>query len=131
MDEATTRKIEKRIIDRFGIRYLRAENGEAEAEMELRDEDRNAMGLPFGGILFNLADCTAGAAHRSLGCIGMTLTGEARFLRGTRDAKKLLCRAKSRKAGKSLGFVDAVVEDENGLELAAFSFTFMNYHGSL
>ena len=131
MDEATTRKIEQRIIERFGIRYLRAENGEAEAEMELRDPDRNAMGLPFGGILFNLADCTAGAAHRSLGCIGMTLTGEARFLRGAREAKKLVCRAKSRKAGKSLGFVDAVVEDENGLELAAFSFTFMNYHGSL
>ena len=131
MDDENTRRINQLVFERFGIRYLRAENGEAEAELELREEDLNAMGLPFGGILFNLADCTAGAAHRSLGCIGMTLTGEARFLRGTRDAKKLLCRAKSRKAGKSLGFVDAVVEDENGLELAAFSFTFMNYHGSL
>ncbi len=131
MDEATTKRIEKRIIDRFGIRYLRAENGEAEAELELQDLDLNAMGLPFGGILFNLADCTAGAAHRSLGCIGMTMTGEAQFLRGTREAKKLLCRAKSRKAGKSVGFVDASVEDENGLELAVFRFSFMNYKGSL
>ena len=131
MDEATTRRIEERIHERFGIRYLRAENGEAEAEIELREADFNAMGLPFGGIMFNLADCTAGAAHRSLGCIGMTLSSESRFLRGVRDAKKLVCRAKSRKAGKTLGFVDASVEDEKGTELAAFTFTFVNYHGSL
>lgn len=131
MIDAKTKEIEQMIFDRFGIRYLRAENGEAEAELELRDGDRNAMGLPFGGILFNLADCTAGAAHRSMGCIGMTVSGEARFLRGTREAKKLLCRAKARKEGKTLGFVDASVENENGLELAAFSFLFVNYHGSV
>ena len=131
MIDAKTKEIEQMIFDRFGIRYLRAENGEAEAELELNEEDRNAMGLPFGGILFNLADCTAGAAHRSMGCIGMTVSSEARFLRGARDAKLLRCRAKCRKEGKSLGFVDASVEDETSLELAAFSFTFVNYHGSL
>ena len=131
MDEATTKRIEDRIFDRFGIRYLRAENGEAEAEIELQEADFNAMGLPFGGIMFNLADCTAGAAHRSMGCIGMTLSSESRFLRGVRDAKKLVCRAKARKEGRNLGFVDASVTDEAGMELAAFTFTFVNYHGSL
>ena len=131
MDEATTRQIEERVFDRFGIRYLRAENGEAEAEIELREADFNAMGLPFGGIMFNLADCTAGAAHRSMGCIGMTISSESRFLRGVRNAKKLVCRAAIRKEGKSLGFVDASVADEKGTELAAFSFTFVNYHGSV
>ena len=131
MDEATTRRIEKKITERFGIRYLRAENGEAEAELELRAEDFNAMGLPFGGILFNLADCTAGAAHRSMGCMGMTLSSESRFLRGSREAKKLVCRAAARKEGRTIGFVDAAVTDETGTELAAFTFTFINYHGSL
>lgn len=131
MDEATTKQIEERIFDRFGIRYLRAENGEAEAEIELREADFNAMGLPFGGIMFNLADCTAGAAHRSMGCIGMTVSSESRFLRGVRDAKKLACAAKIRKEGRNLGFVDASVTDEKGTELAAFTFTFVNYHGSV
>lgn len=131
MDEAATRRIEQMLLDRFGIRYLRAENGEAEAELELREPDFNAMGLPFGGILFNLADCTAGAAHGSLGCIGMTICGESRFLRGSREVRKLRCVAKARKEGKTLGFVDASVTDEQGTELAAFSFTFVNYHGSL
>ena len=131
MIDDKTKEIEQMIFDRFGIQYLRAEDGEAEAELELRQEDRNAMGLPFGGILFNLADCTAGAAHRSMGSIGMTVCGEARFLRGSREAKKLLCRAAARKEGKTLGFVDASVTDEAGTELAAFTFTFVNYHGSL
>ena len=131
MIDDKTKEIEQMIFDRFGIQYLRAEDGEAEAELELRQEDRNAMGLPFGGILFNLADCTAGAAHRSMGSIGMTVGGEARFLRGSREAKKLRCRAAARKEGKTLGFVDASVTDEAGTELAAFTFTFVNYHGSL
>ncbi len=131
MDEAREQIIAGRIFERFGIRYLRAENGEAEAELRLGEADFNAMGLPFGGILFNLADCTAGAAHRSLGSIGMTVSGEARFLRGAREAKRLICRARARKEGRSLGFVDASVEDENGTELAAFSFLFVNYHGSV
>lgn len=131
MDEATTNRIQQRIFDRFAIRYLRAEEGEAEAELALTEADRNAMGLPFGGILFNLADCTAGAAFRSLGCIGMTVSSEARFLRGSRTATKLVARAKVRKGGKSLGFVDASVEDETGVELAAFSFLFTVYRGSV
>ncbi|MCR5663467.1 MAG: PaaI family thioesterase [Oscillospiraceae bacterium] len=117
--------IEKLIDKRFGIRYLRAENGEAEAEMTLREDDRNAYGIPFGGLLFNLADCAAGAAVRSLELAGMTVSGEARFLRGSKEARRLLARARVRKAGRSLCFVDASVEDENGLELAAFSFEFM------
>ena len=56
MIDDKTKEIEQMIFDRFGIRYLRAEDGEAEAELELRQEDRNAMGLPFGGVLFNLAE---------------------------------------------------------------------------
>ncbi len=131
MIDDKTKEIERMIFDRFGIRYLRAENGEAEAELELCEADRNAMGLPFGGILFNLADCTAGAAHRSLGCIGMTVVGESRFLRGSRDVKKLLCTARARKEGKTFGFVDASVTDEAGTELAAFTFTFVNYRSRL
>lgn len=131
MDEATTRRIEKRISDRFGIRFLRAENGEAEAELTLREDDINNMGVPFGGVLFNLADCAAGAAFRSLGTIGLTVSSEARFLRGAPDAKKLLARAKVRKAGRSLGFVDASVEDDGGTELAAFTFLFTPYRKEL
>ncbi len=131
MTDGKTKEIERMIFERFGIRYLRAGNGEAEAELALRPEDLNAMGLPFGGILFNLADCTAGAAHRSMGCIGMTVCAESRFMRGVRGAEKLVCRAAIRKEGRSMGFVDASVADETGTELAAFTFTFVNYRGSL
>ena len=131
MDEETTKRIEERIYDRFAIRYRSAAAGEAEAELTLREEDRNAMGLPFGGILFNLADCAAGAAFRSLGAIGVSVTGEARFLRGSRSAEKLIARAKVRKGGKNLGFVDVSVEDESGTELAAFSFLFSVWHGKV
>ena len=127
MDQARETIIYERIFERFGVRFLRAENGEAESELLLGEADFNAMGLPFGGILFNMADCTAGAAQRSLGSFGMTVSSEARFLRGARNAKRLFCRAKARKEGKTLGFVDASVEDETGAELAAFSFLFVNY----
>ena len=117
-------RVGNRIYERFGVRYLFAENGVAESELLLRPEDGNFLGMPYGGIIFNLADLTAGAALRSLGAMGLTVSGEVRFMRGVPNVETLRCRAEVRRAGKHIGFVDASVSDEKGLELAALSFVF-------
>ena len=116
--------ISDHILERFGVRYLRMEDGTAEAELRLSPEDQNYLGVPFGGLIFNLADLTAGAALRSLGSMGVTVSADVRFLRGIQGLEKLLCRAEVRKAGGSLVFVDTSVTAEDGRELAALSFLF-------
>ena len=124
MEIPELQRVGNRIYDRFGIRYLYAENGVSESELILQPEDGNFLGMPYGGIIFNMADVTAGAALRSLGAMGLTVSGEVRFMRGVPNVAKLCCRAEVRKAGKNIGFVDASVTDGEGLELAALSFVF-------
>ena len=67
---------------------------------------------------------TAGAALRSIDAMGLTISGDVRFMRGVPNVKMLRCRAELRKLGKSIAFVDAAVFDEQGQELAAMSFSF-------
>ena len=122
--DAHFQMVGQRIYDRFGVKYLKAEDGVADSELILKSEDGNFLGMPYGGVIFNMADVTAGAALRSLGAMGLTVSGEVRFMRGVPNVQKLLCHAEVRKAGKSIGFVDASVTDEKGLELAALSFVF-------
>ncbi|MBO4212157.1 MAG: PaaI family thioesterase [Oscillospiraceae bacterium] len=122
--ESRFEPIAEQIFQRFGLRYLKMEQGVAEAELRLKPEDQNYLGVPFGGVIFNLADLTAGAALRSLGSMGVTVSAEVRFLRGVTGLDKLRCRAEVRKAGGSLVFVDASVYTEQGQELAALSFIF-------
>ena len=114
----------ERIYERFRIRFIPAGEGIAESELELRPEDGNFLNMPYGGILFNMADVTAGAALRSIDAMGLTISGDVRFMRGVPNVKMLRCRAELRKLGKSIAFVDAAVFDEQGQELAAMSFSF-------
>ncbi len=108
----------------FGIEFLKAENGEAVAELKLEERHKNLFGIPYGGVLFNLADCTTGMAFISLGRPGVTVSASVNFMRGTKGTEKLICRAKVARGGKKLFFVDAHVEDDSGVILSSFSFIF-------
>ena len=115
------------IESKFGIRFQKFEKGEAISELILTDAHRNMYGIPYGGILFNMADDTAGIAFLSAGGLGVTVNGSANYLRGaTPNTKKLICHAQVRKGGKRIFFVSAEISDENGTVLSDYSFIFAN-----
>ena len=124
MGEENWTQAAERIYARFRIRFIPVEDGVVESELALQPEDGNFLDMPYGGILFNMADVTAGAALRSIDAMGLTVSGDVRFMRGVPGVKILRCRAAVRKLGKSMAFVDASVFDDQGPELAAMSFTF-------
>ena len=125
--EEAIRAGQQDIFDKFGILFTGVEEGEASSEMALKDQHWNVYGLPYGGFLFHLADITAGMAFLSAGGNGVTVSGNVNFLRGAcHDAKKLLCHAKVKKAGRKLFFVDAEVSDDFGSVLSEYSFIFTN-----
>ena len=78
------------ILEKFGITFPLVEDGKARGELTLRPEHRNHYGIPFGGIVFNLADNTCGMAFLSAGGNGVTVSGSVNFLRGA-------CQSESRK----------------------------------
>ena len=95
--------------------------------MTLKPQHRNVYGMPYGGILFHLADITSGMAFLSAGGNGVTVSGNVNFLRGADpEAKKLFCRAVVKKAGKTLFFIDADIADDSGSVLSEYSFVFTN-----
>ncbi len=115
------------IESKFGIHFQSIGKGEAISELTLTEAHRNMYGIPYGGVLFTLADNTAGVAFLSAGGLGVTINGTANYLRGASpDAKKLICRARVRKGGRRVFFVSAEISDENGNLLSDYSFLFAN-----
>lgn len=109
-----------------GFKFLKVEDGIAVSELELHDEHFNPYGIPYGGVLFTMADDTSGVAFLSAGGNGVTVNGHVDYLRGSRDAQKLICTAKVRKAGRRIFYIDADIVNEKGLDLCRFKFVFIN-----
>lgn len=134
MQRKLTDTVEKRIQEarqeiqgKFGICFSEAENGTACGEMSIQPQHRNLYGIPYGGVMFNLADNTAGMAFLSAGGNGITVSGNVNYLRGASpEADKLICLAKIKKAGKRLFFVSAEITDNFGTLLSEYSFVFTN-----
>ena len=117
----------KDIFEKYGITFSAVENGEAASELILAPHHRNFYGVPYGGVMFHLADNTAGMAFLSAGGNGVTASGNVSYYRGAGpEAEKLLCHASVKKAGRKLFFIDAEVSDDLGNLLSGYSFIFTN-----
>ena len=119
-------KLKNDIEHKTGFRFIKIEDGIAVSELNLSEEHFNPYGIPYGGVLFTMADDTAGIAFLSAGGNGVTVNGHVDYLRGSRDAQKLICTAKVRKAGRRIFYIDADIVNENDLDLCRFKFVFIN-----
>ena len=119
-------KLRNDVECKTGFRFVKVEEGIAVSELELEEEHFNPYGIPYGGVLFTMADDTAGVAFISAGGNGVTVNGHVDYLRGSRDAQKLICTAKVRKAGRRIFYIDADIVNEKGLDLCRFKFVFIN-----
>ena len=120
------KKLRDDIECKTGFKFVKIENGIAVSELDLEEEHFNPYGIPYGGVLFTMADDTAGVAFLSAGGNGVTVNGHVDYLRGARDAQKLICTAKVRKAGRRIFYIDADIVNEKDLDLCRFKFVFIN-----
>ena len=112
---------------KYGIVFTEISGGSVTGELPLKEEYVNMYGIPYGGMMFHLADVTAGMAFVSAGGYGVTVSGTADFMRAAPpDAKKLICRAEAVRMGRRISFIDADVFDGAGLLLAKMHFTYCN-----
>ena len=125
--EEAIKAAKKDIEEKFSVEFQKMEAGECVCVLPMREAYINSWGIPYGGILFNLADITAGAAYLSAGGNGITVSGHVDYMRGAqKGTENLTCRAKVSKAGKKFFFVDAFIEDDREKILCKFSFIFSN-----
>ena len=114
------------IETKTGFSFVKVEDGVAVSELELQEYHFNPYGIPYGGVLFTMADDTAAIAFMSAGGNGVTINGHVDYLRGSRDAQKLICTAKVRKAGRRIFYIDAGIMNEKDEDLCRFKFVFLN-----
>ncbi len=127
LDNANALDVLKNDIEcKTGFRFIEIGEGRAVSELELQEYHFNPYGIPYGGVLFTMADDTSGVAFLSAGGNGVTINGHVDYLRGARDAEKLICTAKVRKAGKKIFFIDADIVNEKEEDLCRFKFVFFN-----
>ena len=126
IDYEALNKLKNDIECKTGFRFIKIEDGIAFSELELEEEHFNPYGIPYGGVLFTMADDTSGIAFLSAGGNGVTVNGHVDYLRGSRDAQKLICTAKVRKAGRRIFYIDADIVNEKELDLCRFKFVFIN-----
>lgn len=115
------------LAEKYGITFSNVADGFACGELELKPMLRNFYGVPYGGVMYHLADNTAGMAFLSMGGNGVTVNGSVNYLRGAKpEAKKLICRASVKKSGRKLFFVSAEVLDDFENLLSEYMFVFTN-----
>lgn len=110
---------------RLGIRYTRVAEGEADAELPMREEFLNLHKTVHGGILLTLADVTGGTAACTHGSSVVTVDNSYHFLRAGADVSLLRAHAREIKAGRKLMVYDVSIFDQDDKLLGEGIFTYM------
>jgi uncharacterized protein (TIGR00369 family) len=113
------------VADLIGFRVTEAKDGRAIATLEASEKHANPMGTLHGGILCDVADAAMGMAFAST--LGeeetfTTLELKINFFRPVWNAK-LTAEAQVIHRGKTLGYVECEVRDENNKLIAKTSST--------
>ncbi len=106
-----------------GIVLDYAEDGICTGHLDVRSELLNPMKIVHGGAIYSLADTVASTAAFTSGFMTVTVTGNMDFIRPA-IAKRLVCHAKTVKAGNSLIRVSCSVFNEKEEELGKGYFMF-------
>jgi uncharacterized protein (TIGR00369 family) len=113
------------VADLIGFRVTEAKNGRAVATFEATEKHANPMGTLHGGILCDVADAAMGMAFASTLGEGQSFTTvelRINFFRPVWNAK-LIADAQVVHRGKTLGYVECEVRDENNKLIAKVSST--------
>ena len=98
--------------------------GYARVEVEIGPQHVNPIGSVHGGVLFTIADTTAGAAATSRGRYMTTMSSSMNFLRPAIGCKKLTGESREIKVGKQVCVYEVTITDETGREIAVATMTF-------
>lgn len=128
--EEITSLFQKRIKNTFnehiGIEFVAYEDGYCKTKLKVRPEFINPIGGLHGGLLYTIADSTAGVAavHLGSGNTVTTVNGDMQFMRPALNLDYIFAEARIVKDGKRLVFLDVYVTDKEGTILAKGNFTF-------
>ena len=115
----------------IGFKLVSAKDGEAVVELDADKRFANPMGTLHGGVLCDIADAAMGIAFSTTLEPGETFTTvelKINFIRPVREAK-LFAEGKVAHRGRTIGYVECDVIDENGKLVAKSNSTCLVLRG--
>ncbi len=108
----------------IGLTIMEIREGYSRSCLPVRDMHMNPVGSVHGGVMFTMADTTAGSAASSHGTAVTTLDSTIHFLRPGLHTDCLYAEATEVKHGKRVSVYQVEVTDDRGELLATATFTF-------
>lgn len=103
-----------------GIELIEISEGYGKARLEVKEEHLNAGNRTQGGAIFTLADLALAAASNSHGTLAFSLSSNITFLRASGPGDILVAEARERYTGRSTGYYQIDVTNQNGELIATF-----------
>lgn len=107
----------------IGMEVQEVEEGFCKGRIRLEKRHLNPLNTVHGGVFFTLADTICGIAAASAGYGGPTVQGDMDYMRAVRG-KEIICTARVVKTGKTLTWVDGIITDDTGREVARTKFIY-------
>lgn len=103
-----------------GVELIEIREGYSKAKLEIKPEHLNAGQRTQGGAIFTLADLALAAAANSHGTLGLFALFQYHFLARQRPGDTLYAEARERYTGRSTGYYQIDVTDQEGRLIATF-----------
>lgn len=114
------------LCEQLGLKMMECRLGYTVCEIPVRDFVINPYGMVHGGVLFTLADMTAGMAIATHNNTAPTIDSEIHFLSPVVNTEKITAVAREIKHGKTLMVVTSELYNDEGKEVAVGTFTYFN-----
>ncbi len=108
----------------IGLEILMIAPGTSRSRLKVTKTHMNPVDSVHGGVMFTLADTTAGSAASSYGMQVTTLDSTIHFLRPGLNTAYLYAEASEIKHGKRVSVYNVSVTDDSGTLLATAVFTY-------
>lgn len=99
-------------ISKNGFKIAKLTEEECVLEYEIKEDGLNPMGMVHGGLLFGLADTSAGALAFYTGKKCVTTSANMNYLNPAKEGK-IYAKATALKLGHHIGYYDVVITDDN------------------
>ena len=108
----------------LGIEFLELREDYIMTKLSVRDELLNNFGAIHGGVLYSLADITAGTLSCSHGRLTPTVDGHLNYMEPAIVKEYVTCEAKLKRYGAHLVSLNVEIKNEEGKLLDDGCFTF-------
>lgn len=119
---------ENEFMKMMGLEAVEVRRGYAKCRIKMDKKFCNPYGTLHGGMLYSLADITAGFAACSYGPKAVTVDGDLHFLNPAIRTEYVYCEAKEQRRGNDLSVFGVEIMSDRDKILDTGTFTYFNIH---